>query len=473
MYCNGIMKVLLNCIVQLLILVSCLFLSCNKDDLSSVNAKNDIEITSVSVTAFSATVTGVFKNITKTDIALGKNGVLYCPQTDTAEAIFNNWINGNDHPQCEMFIDNRGFNGDVFSGKIGDLYPGTEYSYCFFSQGQDASNRKISSISSFTTNQFAPDISETIVSDIGFITAKTSLSVKMEKTDAPYCKIGVQLSDKSDAPISSSTVAYFEGEYGQKITYSINIQPEHNYYCRTIVEYKSPDGKKSYCYGPESIFTSRNTNDFCVDLGLPSGIRWGIFEIGGYEWIGFVENTSYTPDFNRYFHYRWGSLKIVKDRYDYRDNSRYEYWDSKLSKCVDIGSDISGTEYDIVHKLCGGKWRLPRLEDVVELLTCCDCSNFAEKRYNPMIDGKEYPTDIAYVGIARGTNGNSIFMGNDNCWTGTIIENNNTNAYCFYWTAPKISSTSMTPKTGEGNVIVAEANRVMPYAIRPVWDPNM
>lgn len=455
-------------------LLSLCFISCSKEvSSSSVDDQNDIEITGVTVTAFSATLTGTFKGLSKVDIALGKNGVLYCPKTEKAESVFKSWLDGNDAPECEMLIDNSGFNGEFFKGTIGNLLPETEYAFCFFSQGQDASKRKISSISTFTTNLFAPDINEMIVSDIGFINAKTSLNIKMEKTDALYCKIGVMLSDKPDAQISSSAVQFFEGEYEQKVTYSLNIQPDHYYYCRSIVEYSSSEGGKSYCYGPESNFSSRTTDEFSVDLGLPSGLRWGNFEIGGYEWNGFVETTSYTPDFNRYFHYRWGSLKIVKDRYDYRDNSRYEYWDSKSSKCIDIGSDISGTEYDIVHILCGGKWRLPRKEDVEELFTNCECSNYAEKRYNPMMDGREYPAETAYVGIVKGVNGNSIFIGNDNCWTGTLLENNNSNAYSFYWTAPKISTTSMVPKMGEGNVILDESKRIMPYAIRPVWDPNM
>ena len=453
---------------------TCCFLSCSKESTADSDvSSNDLIVNEVKVTAFTATVSGTFKGLSKADIALGKNGVLYCPKTEKAESVFKSWLDGNDSPECAMFIDNQGFNGEVFSGQIGNLYSETEYDFCLFSQGKDASHRKISSMSTFTTSHFSPEIKEMSVSDIGFITAKASLSIKMDKSDAPYCKIGVLLSDKPDARMPSSAITFFEGENEPKVTFTFNIQPEQNYYCRTIIEYNCSDGKKSYSYGPESNFSSRNSDVFCVDLGLPSGIRWGTFEIGGYEWIGFVETTSYTPDFNRYFHYRWGSLKNVKDRYDYNDNTKYEYWDSGSSKCVDIGSDISGTEYDIVHILCGGKWRLPRKEDVKELLTYCDCSNFAEKRYNPMMDGREYPEEIAYAGIAKGVNGNSIYIGNDIFWTGTLFENNSSDAYCFYWRAPRVSSTSLIPKMGEGTIELNEGNRIVPHAIRPIWDPNM
>lgn len=463
-------------IFHLSILFTSLFFlnSCNNSENGSdLPTSDDLSITSISTTAFTASVKGTFKGLSKIDLALGKNGVLYCDKTKNAESIFKSWLDGNDNPDCFVYSNGKAFNGESFSGKLEGLSPETGYSFCLFSQGQNASNRKISAVSSFTTSRFNPDLEKVIISDIGFITAKATVKSVIDGDDASNSTVGVLLSEAPDGMVNSCTASFeINDSYKPTLKALVNIQPDKEYYCRAFVKYYS-DSVAQYKYGPEINFSSRKSNEFMVDLGLPSGVKWCTFDLGGYTINdNYVENTKYTPDLYQYRHYRWGSLKIVADRYD-SNISHYEYWDAAKSEYSNLGANICSTEYDVVHMLCGGYWRMPSKEDVEELIKNCDCSNFKQKQYTMIKDGQEYQGETAYVGIVQGSNGNNLLIGNDQMWTGTICTEDNATAYCYFWDAPKISSTSIVPVMGKGSIEITASNRYWPLAIRPIWDPNI
>lgn len=117
-----------------------------------------------------------------------------------------------------------------------------------------------------------------------------------------------------------------------------------------------------------------------VDLGLPSGTMWASHNVG----------ASSPEECGNY--YAWGETE-VKNEYDFET---YTHLDEYGSLCKDIGSNISGTKYDVAHVKWGGNWRMPTGDEVDELFENC---TFKWTKYNG-VDG----------GLFTGPNGNSVFL---------------------------------------------------------------
>ena len=92
-----------------------------------------------------------------------------------------------------------------------------------------------------------------------------------------------------------------------------------------------------------------------LDLGLPSGTKWSCCNVGG------------TAPEERGDYYAWGETE-VKDHYDGRN---YLYYDRSTRIWQDLGSSISGTDYDVAHVKWGGAWQMPSIEQIQELLDHC------------------------------------------------------------------------------------------------------
>lgn len=121
-----------------------------------------------------------------------------------------------------------------------------------------------------------------------------------------------------------------------------------------------------------------------VDLGL--SVKWATCNIG----------ASDPTDFGDY--YSWGETK-VKD--DYSDDGMQN-----------IGSNISGTKYDVARAKWGGKWRMPTLAEWKELMMMC---TWEYKQGGYLITGK---------------NGNSIFLPTAGYW-----EDEFEGGEGYYWTS--------------------------------------
>ena len=159
-----------------------------------------------------------------------------------------------------------------------------------------------------------------------------------------------------------------------------------------------------------------------VDLGLPSGIKWASCNVGAtkpeeyggyYAWGETEEKKSYTLENYLYYNFIPGG--------NYSD----ENW-------INIGSEISGTEYDVAHVKWSGYWRMPTLKECMELIERCTwmwttCNG---------VNGQK----------VTGPNGNSIFLPAAGCrtgssvglgsfgnyWMGTQYENGIGGAYHFF-----------------------------------------
>ena len=116
-----------------------------------------------------------------------------------------------------------------------------------------------------------------------------------------------------------------------------------------------------------------------VDLGLPSGTKWASCNVG----------ATKPEEYGGY--YAWGETE-EKEVYD---ESTYKYYQN--GEYVNLGSDISGTNYDVAHVKWGGNWCMPTLDEIKELFDNCT----SEWTMLNGVNGTKFTSKI---------NGNSIFL---------------------------------------------------------------
>ncbi len=152
-----------------------------------------------------------------------------------------------------------------------------------------------------------------------------------------------------------------------------------------------------------------------VDLGL--SVKWACCNVG----------ADVPEGYGGY--YAWGETK-EKSNYTW---DTYKYYNSSTGNCKNIGSNISGTSYDVAHVKWGDGWRMPTLDEIKEL---CNRCSWRSTEVNGVKGQK-----------VTGPNGNSIFLpvagyrlGTEVChrgleclyWSGTLCEYNSYFAYTFY-----------------------------------------
>jgi len=140
---------------------------------------------------------------------------------------------------------------------------------------------------------------------------------------------------------------------------------------------------------------------------------------------------------------------------------------------LDLGNEISGTEYDAAHQRYGGKWRMPTKADLEELIENCTLSSkktLYHKHYHYVYNYQDNAyrqvetDDVVDYFEVTGSNGNNIrFRLYESIWSGTCDEGN------------AIYILNCRPEEGFRPSIKLESvvGRRGRYCIRPVWDPNM
>ncbi len=91
-----------------------------------------------------------------------------------------------------------------------------------------------------------------------------------------------------------------------------------------------------------------------VDLGL--SVLWATCNLG-----------AKSPEEDGYL-FAWGEVSPK----DYYFQDTYSYYDNDKEIYIDIGSDISGTEYDAAHVMLGKGWRIPTKDEMNELVEKCN-----------------------------------------------------------------------------------------------------
>ena len=438
-------------------LVAVSFGSCDKDDSPVGPEENEpgVELVagSVSASAFTVSISGTFSGLSKVDLALGKKGILYCVGSDNAEAIFKSWQEGKDNSECLVFQSGK-LEGESYKGTIMNLYPDTEYSFCMFCQKQDES-RVISAVSSFRTLELNPRFNNPRADSVRYYYAAIKGSAEIDSRDASYCKGGLLLSTKENGSLGDTACIFSESGNIRSLRSEVyeKLLPARNYYLRAYVSYKMADGNDQIIYGPEIMFTTGSLDDYGVDLGLPSGIKWSKCEMGRQEF----ENGFDYHRLNPYYVY-WGS---VNPSY-YGEG--YEFWDAENESYINIGNDIAGTQYDVAHVILGGKWRMPTKADFEELIAYCTIGKPRHTTYVYRAENYSMSTSTQSA-IITGPNGNYIKSRTRSCWTATMSEDG-----IHPYTAHYIYDNDKDSASIE---LYNEYDRDFTFMIRPVWDPNM
>lgn len=135
-----------------------------------------------------------------------------------------------------------------------------------------------------------------------------------------------------------------------------------------------------------------------VDLGLPSGTKWSNFNLG-------ATKPEQAGDY-----YAWGET-MKKNKYSLNSYQHYQN-----SKYLNIGSDISGTQYDVVREKLGGKWCMPTVADIEELLANCSTmwttlNGVSGMRFTSNINGKSIflPAAGRYIESSVSDGGNRAY----------------------------------------------------------------
>lgn len=201
-----------------------------------------------------------------------------------------------------------------------------------------------------------------------------------------------------------------------------------------VIVHKSDGTKIDIPYSElDSITTYKNSIDPETGILLSQEVDLGL----SVKWAGWNVGATSPEEYGGY--YAWGETEEKSDywwdTYEYASDSNGNGYGDEGENFDDneiiyIGSNISGTQYDVAHQKWGDSWRMPTYDEIEELIN--DCSW----------------TWITYKGVngqkVTGPNGNSIFLpaaggrdgtsfdDKDSCgfyWSGTLCEDDRQSAY--------------------------------------------
>ena len=159
------------------------------------------------------------------------------------------------------------------------------------------------------------------------------------------------------------------------------LTPKTKYYVRAYAV-----NEKGTNYGEEKSFVAFLS---AIDLGL--SVKWASCNVGATE----------PEEYGGY--YAWGETEGKKTY----TQENYQYYNSD-GNYVDLGSSISGTQYDVAHVKWGGSWRMPTKEEMIELCTKCTW---------------QWITYHGIYGLSfKGSNGNSIFLPAAGCYSTGVYD---------------------------------------------------
>ena len=186
-----------------------------------------------------------------------------------------------------------------------------------------------------------------------------------------------------------------------------------------------------------------------VDLGLPSGLKWGSMNVGAskpedygnhYAWGEIKTKTSYTGS-----NYKFGPVQ-------YSELSMYSKYETKL------GGDkktVLEAEDDAASVNVGSGWRMANFEEWKELREKCTWTWTTRNRVNGM--------------LVTGPNGKSIFLPAAGVFEST---KNRVGSYGSYWTSSLAEAEGMAHavdfiSSGKDKALIG---RCYGLSVRPVKD---
>ena len=251
---------------------------------------------------------------------------------------------------------------------------------------------------------------------------KTSAMVSATATGACFLplRVGLLINDKNGNDIGR--MYHGEKHYINNTPYShqfSGLEPGETYSAHPIVHAYGIEMLAS----PSASFTldkkeeDKPTPGEMIDLGL--SVKWASHNVGasspegfgGYYAWGETEEKS---------DYDWETYKYAVDS----DGNGMFYED----EFIDIGSNISGTQYDVAHVKWGGSWRMPTLDEIRELGENC---SWKWTTYNG-VKGQ----------LVTGPNGNSIFLPASGYRYGTSVDDVGDDGR--YWSATQNEGSNIT-----------------------------
>lgn len=340
-----------------------------------------IVVDKVSPTAFTALVKGTFNNVSYEDLSKSKKGILYCPKSDDADGIFSSWKNGNDNPNCTIFRGGKVRSDNIYEVTLNKLKSDTEYSYCLFYESYNNKERIISDTKSFKTNVFKAQPKITIKDDnIRFYSAISICEITdMDNEDSRYCSLGFIYSTNPDFKTDSIIKEKEITEQDNSIEWVLNnLKINTKYYCKAYLY--APHDEKTI-YSDETYFMTRNDSEMIVDMGL--SVDWAAFFLGAQE-VGQKGDN-----------YHWGEIHPT------RLKDSYTLYDRTNDTFLDIGNDISGTEYDAARIIIGEGWHIPTKEEAQELADNCSIS---------VKEGDSSDSNTNILVLTSNINGNKLYL---------------------------------------------------------------
>lgn len=197
------------------------------------------------------------------------------------------------------------------------------------------------------------------------------------------------------------------------------------------------DAEPQYYPLEYSVLTCPDDNHpHAIDLGLPSGTKWCCCNVG----------ASSPEEYGGY--YAWGETS-EQGVYDWET---YAYSDA-YGNCVNIGSDISGTQYDVAHVRMGAPWRMPTFEQLEELYNYCECTWTQQNGVNGA--------------LVTGPNGGRVFLPA----AGNCMKDYFEGSSGFYWSSSLrqgSGSYAYYLEVHSGGWILESYGRCLSSSVRPV-----
>lgn len=388
-------------ILSCILICMAMAVSCDKSDSDSGSggdsSKLSIESTMLGMTGASVTVK--IQNTESSIITRLNFGILYVCAKDlegAPDSLFNVFKDNGETDGIEV---KYGVNMEVgykYILDITSIAPNEKVYCCGFFVRPDGS-REISSCNNFTTLSNQPTLITNSAKDIRFYDAKVEGLVDILEVDKKSCKYGIMYSENEDVALSTSKkieVAWNDVNNKISETTISGLKGGVKYYYRTYLCLNDSD----YSYGEVKSFNTRSYDEMAVDLGL--SVKWSAYNLGAQDSL----ETGNT--------YAWGHLKSFNTSVSNRTLplKDYMYYSMSDAMYIDIGMDISGTEYDVAHKILGGKWRMPTKMEVEELLRECNYST------------TPYSSTSSLIWVKFEGNGNKMFFSPESLqfWTATL-----------------------------------------------------
>ena len=194
-----------------------------------------------------------------------------------------------------------------------------------------------------------------------------------------------------------------------------------------------------------------------VDLGLPSGVKWAVCNVGAskpeeyggyYAWGEIEEKDKYIDD-----NYKWYTKSYASNTGD----STYFPNKYNFSHGIKDRKSVLDEEDDVAHVNWGGNWRMPTPEEMQELIDFCSGSRMTLNGVNGVL-------------LTSRSNGNSIFIPYAGRYNGSDRKYVETD--CYLWSNEVNTSSCMSASSlvfGQAPVHFYDYSRSLGLSVRPVF----